>query len=253
MDARVVVDVAGARARVRVGVDDGVIDGATAAWGWLALRLFGILRVQALWHAAAGRAWSWIAAGVAMLLAAAWSRSGLAVGWTTWLWLGVWEVLLGVVLGLFVGLPGDALVGAARQTAACLGLGASRGWVTLQAALAGSLGLALEVHHGLLTGLRGATTRWELGEPAAWGVPVDLDGCVDLARELLLLGFGLATPVLLTALVTDLVLAGASRGALLQRSLGALRPWVVLWLGLGAFTAAWESYPEAWLGSFGRT
>lgn len=253
MDARLVVDVAGARARVWVAVEVWVVDGAIAAWGWLALRLFGILRVQALWRVAIGRGWSWIAAGLGVLLAAVWSVPVSPVEWTTWLWLGAWEVVLGVVIGLVVGLPGEALIGAARQTGACLGLVGLRGWVTLQAALAGSLGLALGAHHGLLTGLRGAATRWELGVPAAWGAPLELDACVDLARELLLLGFGLATPVMLAALVADLVLAGSSRARLLQVTLGALRPWVILWFGLGAMASAWESYPEAFLRSFGRT
>ena len=42
-----------------------MIAGAVAAWGWLALRLFMLLRAQALWRGAIGGAWDLVAAGLA--------------------------------------------------------------------------------------------------------------------------------------------------------------------------------------------
>ena len=88
-------------------------------------RLWACLRVQASWRLTVGPTWEWIAAALALVLAAvvvlrdplsfaALSRRlaeptqlGLALGF---------EIVLGSVIGLAASLPGWALVGAAHAS-----------------------------------------------------------------------------------------------------------------------------------------
>lgn len=225
-----------------------MIPAALAGWGWLALRLFALLRMQSIWRVAAGGAWTPIAAGLAMLLAAAWRPAVDGdVEVMAWLVAAGFEVALGLVVGAIVGLPGEAALGAARQTGRALGLGRPRAWETLHLALAGSLALALDLHRPLLVGLRDAALRFPVGQPEAWRWSLEPAALAELLRNFCVLALGLATPVLLAGAVAELVLAAASRVPLLAAVSAASRPWLVAAAALAALGGAWAAYPEAWL------
>lgn len=225
-----------------------MISGALAAWAWLAVRLFALLRAQALWRGAVGGAWEVVAAGLAMALAAAWSGDGgEPVTWGAWLFGAGFEASLGAVLGALVSLPGEAALGAARCSGRALGLARPRAWEALHLALAGALGLALDLHRPLLAGLHAAASRWPVGEPARWSFALGPERLVAAAGDASVLALGLATPVLLTAAVVELVLAAASRVRPVAAMAQALRPWLIAAAALAALGAAWTAYPEAWL------
>lgn len=224
-----------------------------AAWGWLALRLFMLLRAQALWRGAIGGAWDLVAAGLAVVLAAAW-RPGAegSVAWGAWLFGACFEAALGAVLGVLVSLPGEAARGAARCSGLALGLARPRAWEALHLALAGALGLALELHRPLLAGLHAVATRWPVGAPASWSFTLEPEVLSTAAGEASVLALGLATPVLLTAAVVEVGLAAASRVQPVAAAAQALRPWLVAAAALAALGAAWAAYPEAWLAALPR-
>lgn len=230
-----------------------MIAGAVAAWGWLALRLFMLLRAQALWRGAIGGAWALVAAGLAVVLAAAWSP-GMegAVAWDVWLFAACFEAALGAVLGALVSLPGEAARGAARCSGRALGLARPRAWEALHLALAGALALALELHRPLLAGLHAVATRWPVGAPASWRFELEPGVLGAAAGEASVLALGLATPVLLTAAVVEVGLAAASRVQPVAAAAQALRPWLVAAAALAALGAAWAAYPEAWMRALPR-
>lgn len=224
-----------------------MIEATLAAWAWLALRLFALLRAQAIWREAAGGAWWAIAGALAIVLAAAWGPAGAAaVPWHAWLVGACFEVLLGAVIGALVSLPGEAALGAARQSAVSLGLGRARAFAALQLALAGSLALGLALHRPPLTALRSVATRWPVGDPATWQADVDVAAVIAAAHDATLLALGLATPVLLTVAIVELALALAAPRGPLASLAGAVRPWLVASAALVALSAAWATHPEAW-------
>lgn len=226
-----------------------MIPGALAGWAWLALRLLAILRAQTLWReVVGGPTWWAIAGALAAVLAAAWSPGrAAAVPWSLWLLGALFEVLLGAVLGALVSLPGEAALGAARQSSVALGLGRSRAFAALHLALAGSLAAALALHRPLLTGLRSLATRWPVGDPGLWTIDLELSVVVTSMHDATLLALALATPVLLTAAIVELALAlGAAFGPF-AAPLTAARPVLVAAAALTALGAAWAVHPEAWL------
>ncbi len=166
-----------------------------AAWGWLALRLFMLLRAQALWRGAIGGAWDLVAAGLAVVLAAAW-RPGAegSVAWGAWLFGACFEAALGAVLGVLVSLPGEAARGAARCSGHALGLARPRAWEALHLALAGALGLALELHRPLLAGLHAVATRWPVGAPASWSFTLEPEVLSTAAGEASVLASSFGRP-----------------------------------------------------------
>ncbi len=230
-----------------------MIAGAWAAWGWLAVRLFALLRAQAPWRIALGDSWTWIAAGLAVALAAAWAPAAApAVPWSAWLVAAGFEALLGAVVGALVSLPGEAALGAARVTGRTLGLARPRAWEALHLALATALALALDLHRPLLAGLRGVAERWAVGAPATWTWSLGAGAVGQAAAEATVLALGLATPVLLTAAVVELALAAVSRVQPVAAAAAAVRPWLVAATALTALGAAWAAYPEAWSGALPR-
>ncbi|PCC69991.1 Flagellar biosynthesis protein FliR [Nannocystis exedens] len=230
-----------------------MIAGPLAAWAWLALRLFALLLSQSLWRAATGGMWWAIAGSLSMVLAAAWAPLRIApVAWSSWLLAAGFELLLGAVLGALVSLPGEAALGAARRSGVALGLGRARAFAALQVALVGALALAAGLHRPLLTGLRACATRWPVGEPGEWRLPLDVAAVSATAHDATVLALGLATPVLLTAAVVELALACAARSGPVAALAAASRPWLVAVAALTALAAAWAVHPEAWLEALSR-
>lgn len=224
------------------------MSGALAAWAWLALRLFALLRVQAVWRAATGGAWTAISAALAVLLAASWTpgREG-TVAWEDWLVGAAFEALLGTVLGLLVGLPGEAAVGAAQQSGRELGLVHPRAFAMLHLAGAAALLDGLALHRPLLVALRGLSERWPVGDPSRWDLALDPGALAAAAHAASFLALALATPVLLTRALVEVALGLVARVGALQATASALRPWLAGAAALIALGAAWASAPEAWL------
>lgn len=230
-----------------------MIPGELAAWGWLALRLFALLRAQTIWRVVAGASWWAIAGALALGLAALWRPAApAAVTPARWIVGAGFEVLLGATIGALVSLPGEAALGAGRCSVYALGHRHARAFVALQLTLAAALALSLELHHPLLAGLSEVAARWPVGDPAAWVVALDRELVVGAAHDLTLLALGLATPVLLTAAVVELALALAAPAGPWAALAGAVRPWLVAAAALAALGAAWAIHPEAWLRAFSR-
>ncbi|WAS99548.1 flagellar biosynthetic protein FliR [Nannocystis punicea] len=227
-----------------------MIAGPLAAWAWLTLRLFAILRAQTIWRAAAGGMWWAIVGALAAVLAGAWTEGRIApVAWPSWLLAAGFELLLGSVLGALVSLPGEAALGAARRSGLALGLGEARAFAALQLALVGSLAFVVGLHRPLLAGLRACASRWPVGEPGAWRLELDVAAASAAAHDATVLALGLATPVLLTTAVVELALAFAARSGPVAALAAASRPWLVAVAALTALAAAWAVHPEAWLES----
>lgn len=225
------------------------MSGGIAVFGWGALRLFGLLRMQVLWRGALGPVWEGVSAALALLLAAVLLTSpGEPVALATWLSIGLCEFLLGSVLGGLVSLPGAALLGAAQQSAATLQMPRERGLPLLLAIACVSGGLIADLHRPLLVALRELLLLWPIGAPARWlpdlvALPPWLAGS---AHAGLILALTFATPVLLTTATLDLGLRLTTRGAA-GPLLETLRPWLVAAAASIALGAAWSAYPGAWL------
>ncbi len=226
------------------------MSGTLALLGWGALRLFGLLRAQMLWRAAIGPLWEGIAAVLAICttLVVLPREASEVVPLTRWLQVGVCELLLGSVIGVLLGLPGAALLGAAGQSAAGLEVPRSRGLpqLLMVACLAG--GLFAGVHRPLLLALRQVLHAWPVGAPTRWlpGIPTLASWAIDAGQACLVLGLTFATPVLLSAAIFDLGLRLASRGVAAPVT-EWVRPWVVVVAALVALGAASAAYPAAWL------
>ncbi|NVB36793.1 hypothetical protein G6O69_03040 [Pseudenhygromyxa sp. WMMC2535] len=226
-------------------------------WGLASARLWALLRVQPSWRAILGRRWEWCAAALAVSLAlgpalsasaevpelpASLLGAGVAVGF---------ELLLGGVLGLIGALGGWALIGAAGQSEAGLGVGAGEGQGSLATALiAASLaaGLSLGVHVPALRAGLGLFARFELGAPQRWALSLELGRAALLPAvvEASVLAVALATPVLLTRALVDLVVGALARGPEPSATLiAAVLPGLRAAAALIALGAAWSVAPQA--------
>lgn len=226
------------------------MSGGLALLSWGALRLFGLLRAQALWRDAIGPLWEGVAAGLAVCIALVVVPAAApeSVPLMRWLLIAACELLLGSLLGVMLSLPGTALLGAAGQSAAGLQLprGRSMSLMLLVACLAG--GLLAGVHRPLLLSLRDILGVWPVGAPARWlpGLPMLASWVASAGHACLVLALTLATPVLLSAATLDLGLRLATRGVVAP-VVELLRPWLVVVAALVSLGAAWAAYPQAWL------
>lgn len=211
--------------------------------GLVALRWWALLQVQVLWHAAVGRWWIAVSAGLAVALALG---SG---GWTIVPRVDPWlaaaaELLLGGLVGLVVALPGHAVLGAAGASARVLAT-APGPWRALTLGLVGATALGLGLHRPLLLAGQGTLATWPVGDPLAWGsieVPV-----ARLLHELALGALTLATPALLAGALGEGVLrvVGARAGVG-----GPLLDGAAAWLRVAAAAvatgASWAAYDAIW-------
>ena len=222
------------------------VPGELAAWGWLGLRLGGVLAAQVLWARVLGGIWLAVAGGLAVTLAGAVALAlGPASPVSVERWLGgaAVEALTGAAIGLVVALPGHALLGAAAASRAAFGL-ARRGAVDgLVIAVVAALCVALGEHRPLLLALAGVASAWPAGTPPPFAAP-SAATVAAWAEGLLALALALATPVLLVHAALDLTLRLVERAG--GEVVGALRPWVVSAAAIVALTASWESGAEAW-------
>lgn len=224
-------------------------------FAWAVLRLFGLLRAQTLWRVAVGPSWEVVAAGLAACVAVAVvpPSTGVAVTMSTWLLVAVCEFLLGSVVGVLLSLPGQALLAAAGQGAATMNVPRS-GLVSVFAVACLAGGLTVDLHHPLLLGLQQQLTQLPVGEPARWWPTLaGLDArVIAAAHGYLALAFTLATPVLLSVAVVDLILRLTVRGVASAPG-DVLRPWLATATALVALGAAWSAYPEAWQRAWGAS
>lgn len=229
----------------------------------MAIRLWGLLRVQIVWRTMYGASWQVIAGFFAILIAVFWfsgeyvngydeqvlGESGL---WRNWLVIAGFEFLLGSSLGMLLSLPGYAAIGAATQSGQVFGLHSSSSrafvWVHLAMVLIATYGLG--IHHLILVSLRDSMARWPVGEPQAWAELIYQNSWAEIsshAHSFGVLALTLVTPVLLTTAVFDLSLRLVGRhSSLIESLLASLRPWLCFALALIALGAAWSAYPETW-------
>ncbi len=237
-------------------------------WPWLfvAVRLWAILRAQAIPREAVGAPVIW--EGAALVLAGC-LAFGLTATSAETLWVAsaldsrlalalLFEFALGSVLGQWASLLGHALLGAAGVSAQVLstarGTTAGRGLVMLLVALTAASTIAMGIHRPLLAAMAESVELWPPGQPARWlsFEAMGLERVVWAARELVVLALALASPVLLCAVLTDGVLRLVGRGpASVAGVVDALRPWASTALALAALAAAWHAYPEAWTRALG--
>ncbi len=236
-------------------------------WPWLfvAVRLWALLRAQAIPREAVGSPVIWEA--VALLLAACLALGLTASAETLWVASALdsrlviallFEFALGSVLGQWTSLLGHALLGAAGVSAQVLstvrGTGEGRGLVVLIAALTAACAFAMGVHRPLLAAMVTSVELWPPGSPERWLEleTMALERVVWAAREMLVLALALASPVLLCAVLTDAALRLLGRGpASVGGVIDAFRPWASTALALAALAAAWQAYPEAWTRALG--
>ena len=225
---------------------------ALTTWVLATARLTAILWVQVLWRRAVP-AWSLLALGLSMTLAtlvpvAEPEPLGELVV------LGAFEVLLGLVIGLLVTLPGHALLGAMGASALVLRTPVkplARLCVSLT--LASALGLGL--HRPLLGTLLETFVVLPLAEPTQWiehWVASGAGPLVRAAHAMLVLALALATPVLLMAAVADLATRSIGRGpGPVAAVVAPLEVWLRAAGGIVALGASWAAYSHVWAESVG--
>ncbi len=228
---------------------------ATGPLVLVALRLFAILRMQPLWSAALGVAWIPVAAGLSIVLGLVLVGDPRFVGppldatLTTWIVLGVLEVLLGSVIGALVSLPGHALLGAAGTSAALLRT-SPRPFVALTVAIALTAALASGLHHPLFEVLTDGLRVMPPGRPEVWlpDAQRELPAMLFVALDgLLVLGLCFAAPVLLTVATVRFGLGAIGLGPSSARAVvDGVDAWVAVALALVALGASWAVYPHAW-------
>lgn len=222
--------------------------------GLLAIRILAIAVLQPLWRAGFGRAWWWVSAFAAVLLGvlAAPSAGAVgpeAVGLTAFVALGVWEVLLGLVIGAFASLPAHAFMGAASVSAGALRIPTGT-FTALSTALVLSAGMAVGIHHGLLELLLATCSAFEVGRPLAWASAhgAGLSGrLVGGLSGLLALGLAFATPVLLGQAVvrTLLGLVGSGHPGASWVDKG-IRSWGAAAVSMLALGTSWAVFSASW-------
>lgn len=226
---------------------------AIATWALVSARLAAILWVQVLWRTAVP-GWGLAAVGLAGMLAtliepsaalAGSSMEGLVVA-------AGFEVLLGLVIGLLATLPGYALVGATTMSASVLHA-PKRPLVGLAVSLALAVALGIGLHRPLAGALLETFAIMPLAEPEAWLAVWKATGPATILRTahaMLVLTLALATPVLLTAAVADLVTGLLARGpGPVAVAVAPLQPWLRTAAGILALGASWAAYGHAWADS----
>lgn len=231
---------------------------ALAGTGLLGLRLWALLRQQVLWREVCGPVWEVCALGLAGLVALGLGTThefayAMSFDLVDWVWLALFEVVFGTVVGALVSLPGHAVLGALEASGAALGTPTATGWRLLGCCVTGLCGLSLGVHRPLLAALVDLQAYWPVGHPQSWLTFSGLGGeVITKAHHGLLLSLALATPVLLCAAVFDLSQRLLARGSgPWQASMEALRPWLMWASAVVALAASWAAYPGAWARGLG--
>jgi flagellar biosynthesis protein FliR len=214
-------------------------------------RLSAIAWTQVLWRTVVP-GWGVVAVGLSAIVALtvrAPEGTTLPAGGTLLLVLAALEVMLGLVIGLLAALPGYALLGATSVSA--WGLRTARGPLThLGVCLSLAVALGLGLHRPLLGALLETFAVLPLADPGAWLHVWGAQGgllVVRGAHAMLVLALALATPVLLTAAVADLVvrLVAAGPGPV-SIALGPLEGWLRVAAGVLALGASWAAYGHVW-------
>lgn len=216
------------------------------AWlgvGLVALRWWALLQVQALWHAAMGRWWIAVSAGLAVVLALGSGGWEIVPRVDPWLAAAA-ELVLGGLVGLVVALPGHAVLGAAGASARVLGT-APGPWRALVLGLVGATAIGLGLHRPLLLAAQGTLETWPVGDPLAWGsidVPVG-----RLLHGLALLALTLATPALLAGALGEVVLrVVGARAGVGGPMLDGAAAWLRVAAAAVATGASWAAYDVIW-------
>lgn len=230
---------------------------ALAAAIWWTLRLSALLSVQVPWLRLLGPLWIPVALVLALSIA---SALALSPGFSSivasteiiepvvLLHGAVLEVIFGGLVGLIIGLPGHALLGAASISSRAFEI--RRGaFEPLLIALVLSLCVGLGLHAPLLLGLREFALLLPPGLDLPSALPALANGqsaefIARTAAHLLFLALALATPVLLTRAVIELAASlveppGGSRSSLAR--------WLASAAAVLALCASWSAYPDAWL------
>lgn len=217
----------------------------------VAVRLWAIIAVQVLWRTIVGPIWFLVAAALAIALALGLGL-GLDIGTTPsaeTLTLGpavLAELVLGVVLGLAVSLPGYALLGAVDASSTVLST-ASGPWRALSMSVVAAIAMAAGLHHPLLVALRELFLAWPVAQPLAWLHAVQGIEVARLGHGLVLLALTLATPALLAAAVADLGVRAVGVGPRPAADVTvALAPWLRVAAALVATGASWAAYDLVW-------
>lgn len=222
----------------------------TGAWALAALRLWALLRMQTVWRRAVGPAWPVSTIVLAMLWAPMISSGDASFGAGPWWWLALSELALGTILGGATSLGGHAIVGAAQWQAFVWGL-PPRPWTMLTACGAAVVALAVGLHHAACWSLQEIFVSWPVGRLFVWMSPAfEVTDLVALARALLVLGFALASPVVLVGAIVELVVpAIVGSGPYHQASVAPLALGlrvVAAWIALAAaFSTEAKTWAEA--------
>ena len=219
-----------------------------------AARVAAVLWSQVLWRTAVGPLWWPLAAGLAITMAPVTGEGGApAEVDDPWAAL-VLELLLGLVLGLVVALPGYALLGATAVAGRVTGLGATTdaGLRLVVTGLVVALGLGAGLHRPLLATLRDTFMWLPVGRPHEWWHGEDAWLQVAAAAHgATVLALAFASPVLLAAAVVETASMLFAGGPFPAATIAdAIRGWVQAVLALVALAASWAAYPQAWLRAF---
>ena len=177
-------------------------------------RLWPLLLMQVAWRRAAGTAWWWLSAALALALAASSPTPPLALVFDPGVWIG--ELLVGLALGAVVSLPGLALLGAADTSARVLwprGEGLELLPSTLVWGVA-AVALASGLHRPVLMALTDLSRVVPVGSSPR--ILADGGALADALAAAAVLGLALATPALLAAAVAT------TAARLLQEAGGAV-------------------------------
>src|SRR5688572_7548843 len=148
------------------------------------IRVWAILRVQAVWRTALGPVWELLALAFGLLVTLSMVSGQGAVepgGVVHWFELAVCEFVGGTVVGLLASLPGHALVGAAGTQAQMLRT-TPGAWSARVVVLVATLAMALQVHHASLDALSSILATWKVGQPQTWVVVWAVDDLVRAAQ-----------------------------------------------------------------------
>jgi hypothetical protein len=222
---------------------DGDLPIAWLGVGLVALRWWALLQVQVLWHAAVGRWWIAVSAGLALVLALGTGSWEIVPRVDPWLAAAA-ELILGGLMGLVVALPGHAVLGAAGASARVLGT-APGPWRALVLGLVGATAIGLGLHRPLLLAAQGTLVTWPVGDPLAWG---SFDAPVGrLLHELALLALTLATPALLAGALGEGVLrVVGARAGVGGPMLDGAAAWLRVAAAAVATGASWAAYDAIW-------
>ncbi len=217
----------------------------------VALRVFGVLRVQPVWRAGIGRMWLPVALILALLVAltsGGGAHSLEGIGLADWVMLGLWEFVLGTLVGFIASLPGLALIGAMHKSAEILATPRAP-MTALGVSLALVMALGLRLHEPAIQMLVGLAYAFPMGQPDLWFVQLTrLEPALLVALPAItVLGLALVTPVLLSSAVMRLGLSALGRGPFPAQVVSeAIAPWAAAAVSLLALGASWAVYREVW-------